>query len=451
MAGLPKTFKDAVVITRKLRIQYLWIDSLCIIQDDQEDWEREAAKMASVYHNSEVTIAATTANDSGGGCFVPQEPAYPIEFTNVYCSTSGLPPISTTQIGLFRPKPCEFASLRQAPLNKRGWVLQESVLSRRTIHFAKDQLYWHCLTRVASADGILDAPADSTRYSSREQLASPGVVLLRPDVSAETLYNSWWDLIEDYSARGLSYQKDKFAALAGLTTFFREKIDDEPFAGLWRNDLHFGLLWSSCCRSQSTQSTLGAIPSWSWASVEAAVRAPSIRGRGAQFSRIENKLEILSATISWSALEFTSSISQCQLRVKGLLKEVTILPLEPNIAGTNWSHLNPMFDNDGINEARFIIRPYPMRPLGAGEPGIGICSLDRDPPASSQVLRCLEVLEEESSWHGFVPGLTTRWYHVLIVEPIAAASHEFRRLGAGYIYADRDGFNELKPETICLV
>ena len=69
VSSLPETFRDAIVITRRLGIRYLWIDYLCIIQDDPQDWEREASKMADVYRNSYLTISAAASADSSSGCF----------------------------------------------------------------------------------------------------------------------------------------------------------------------------------------------------------------------------------------------------------------------------------------------------------------------------------------------------------------------------------------------
>jgi hypothetical protein len=67
--SLSRTFQDAITITRELGFRYLWIDSLCIIQDDKKDWERESAKMASIYADSWLTIAAALGIDGDSGCF----------------------------------------------------------------------------------------------------------------------------------------------------------------------------------------------------------------------------------------------------------------------------------------------------------------------------------------------------------------------------------------------
>jgi Heterokaryon incompatibility protein (HET) len=69
LPDVPKTFEDAIVVTRKLHVQYLWIDSLCIIQDDPEDWGTESLLMDQVYKNALLNIAATAASDSSGGLF----------------------------------------------------------------------------------------------------------------------------------------------------------------------------------------------------------------------------------------------------------------------------------------------------------------------------------------------------------------------------------------------
>src|SRR4051794_22873221 len=69
LVKLPKSFREAVFITRRLGYLYLWIDSLCIVQDDKEDWQQESAKMADIYENAALTIAASDSADSHKGCF----------------------------------------------------------------------------------------------------------------------------------------------------------------------------------------------------------------------------------------------------------------------------------------------------------------------------------------------------------------------------------------------
>ena len=131
---LPRTFKDAVNITRQLKVRYLWIDSLCIIQNDPEDWEREAKLMEDVFSSAYCTIAASCARSTEDGFLKTRRDRQCVE----------------TQVGKDPPLYiCELIDdfrndVEQEKLNKRGWVLQERVLSRRTIYFAKNQVYWEC-------------------------------------------------------------------------------------------------------------------------------------------------------------------------------------------------------------------------------------------------------------------------------------------------------------------
>jgi len=131
---LPKTFQDAVVVTRELGIQFLWIDSLCIIQgEDPEavaDWKREAGKMETVYASAYCTIAASSAKNSTEGFLIPRPVKQAVRLADhVYA--------------------CEVGQnfdhdVESAVLNQRGWVLQERALSPRTIHFTATQTYWEC-------------------------------------------------------------------------------------------------------------------------------------------------------------------------------------------------------------------------------------------------------------------------------------------------------------------
>jgi hypothetical protein len=133
MDFLPKSFRDAVTIRRNLGIRYLWIDSLCIIQDDADDWEREPAVMGDIYSRSYLTIAASASKDSSGGCFLPRPTSTHVQ---VKCSVSD----SSTGYVFVREKPKGFNELDYSKLNTRAWVAQERLLSPRTVHYDVDQI-----------------------------------------------------------------------------------------------------------------------------------------------------------------------------------------------------------------------------------------------------------------------------------------------------------------------
>lgn len=131
---MPKTFQDAVRVTRALGVAYLWIDSLCIIQEDEEDWEVESAKMQEVFSSAYCTIAASSARSSLDGFLGDRTPR-----SCATIHTSQGPVLYLAEaIDDFR------GHVEQSVLNSRGWVLQERALSRRTIHFTSTQTYWEC-------------------------------------------------------------------------------------------------------------------------------------------------------------------------------------------------------------------------------------------------------------------------------------------------------------------
>lgn len=134
--NLPELFQDAVIVTRELGVQFLWIDSLCIIQDDEEDWQHEAKRMEKVFASAYCTIAATSAENSNEH-FLPRLGK---KFVKLVDNSTGTP---------FSVYACEVGGsfnddVEDGVLNKRGWVYQERALSPRTIHFTATQTYWEC-------------------------------------------------------------------------------------------------------------------------------------------------------------------------------------------------------------------------------------------------------------------------------------------------------------------
>ncbi|OCK80553.1 HET-domain-containing protein, partial [Lepidopterella palustris CBS 459.81] len=263
MTAMPKTYCDAITTTRKLGIQYLWIDSLCIIQDDTKDWEQEAARMASIYEGAQVTIAAAWGKNGESGCFREYHPSMVVEVQEQNDSGE----YATGQIPklYLRPYPNSERYLRDAPLNSRAWTLQEIILSRRTIIFAQNQMYWHCTSLYESEDGLESVPNVAETALPLPPLGSA----IRTVMPSYELYDSWQTMIQGYSARSLTRPGDKFAALAGVTQMFRGVVKDEPLAGLWKNDLYRGLLWQVPPSMHGILDLEAVralnIPSWSWA------------------------------------------------------------------------------------------------------------------------------------------------------------------------------------------
>ncbi|GKT40318.1 uncharacterized protein ColSpa_00499 [Colletotrichum spaethianum] len=133
-----QTFRDAFDATRKLNLRYIWIDSLCIIQDSEEDWREQSAQMIQVYSNAFINITATHAPDGQHGCFVERDPATtgPVTVRLEWGPNPGT---------YYMINPEDFQhNVERAPLHKRAWVVQERIMAQRSIHCCKSQLFWEC-------------------------------------------------------------------------------------------------------------------------------------------------------------------------------------------------------------------------------------------------------------------------------------------------------------------
>ena len=133
-SGLPPTFQHAIEVTRCLGKEYLWIDSICILQGPDGDFKTEAKRMEDVFSSAYCVIAASRAEDQRDGFLKPREDRKFLKFE----TSAGNPFYVCEPIDDFK------RDVLDGPLNKRGWVLQERALARRTIYFTKVQMYFEC-------------------------------------------------------------------------------------------------------------------------------------------------------------------------------------------------------------------------------------------------------------------------------------------------------------------
>ncbi|KAE9362831.1 HET-domain-containing protein, partial [Stipitochalara longipes BDJ] len=266
---LPKTFKDAVRITRELGLRYIWIDSLCIIQDSPEDWEKEASLMHTVYKNAYCTVAAAASRDGSGGCFV-QGPYAPLQ-----AGFEGLFPRVDVPRGVMPSLPPVWKKMIESgPLGSRAWCFQERQLSPRVVHFTIHGLMWECRTCIATEDKPQSGLEPIGRCHDRS--LDKGVRRSR----TELLYDRWIDGVANYTSREMTKSSDRFPALSGLAQAVIEATGDTYLAGLWRGDLCRRLLWSRAYLDSAPERTRHwtrptepeyRAPSWSWASINGPV------------------------------------------------------------------------------------------------------------------------------------------------------------------------------------
>ena len=261
LEGLPLTFQHTVILARKLLVRYIWIDSLCIIQDSLDDWQRESSKMTEVYSNSWLNIAASDSSSGDGGLFRQRSPLTinPCRITAKW--NEGHPHVFNIS-----RKHNHLADIIRSSLNTRAWVLQERLLAKRTVHFCRRQIYWECgCSLVPEAEpGIIRSPSDIKRW-----IAGADDTSVEPDTLAVKSLKIWSRILIDYSRTKLSVESDKLVAISGLARRISGLSNGtlgNYIAGLWEAKLVSQLCWIT--GDHSHRPCQYRAPSWSWASVE---------------------------------------------------------------------------------------------------------------------------------------------------------------------------------------
>ncbi|RSL55406.1 hypothetical protein CEP53_007105 [Fusarium sp. AF-6] len=316
-----KTVRDAIFVTRCLGFRYLWIDAICINQRQTDDQGRETkdellaelAIMNQIYANGTCNISATSAKSAADGLFfnpLGSRLLQALKHRREQPATSGR--MGITFDGDF----VDF--IDSCPLNTRGWVFQERMVSPRVIHFTNLQIYWECfvaqlserhelcLHSKALSQGVIGRkpdlaicpkePSSTNKPSSANKLSSTEKPPLINKPSSENKPSStkkpssrrrkqrdpdiprWYSLAYKYSKLSLTHPEDRLPAISALARDFqvrRKLTPNDYIAGHWRSDLWFTLHWRIVDR-RSRQDTNYLAPSWSWASVGCRVDGPTM-------------------------------------------------------------------------------------------------------------------------------------------------------------------------------
>ncbi|KAH7313541.1 heterokaryon incompatibility protein-domain-containing protein [Stachybotrys elegans] len=298
-ASLPLTQREAILATLYLGIRYLWIDSVCIVQDSAHDWEVESAQMGSVYANACLTLAATSSDSPKEGLLNPFQGAQCVKIHG-----------ETAMIRMETHRTIDKAS---EPLNTRGWTLQEAVLASRLVCFGREQWLWKCPARYATEDGLIDGPwLIDNGPMQWAVLTNQG-----PGKDGKDYLKYWYQLITNYSKRRLAYSSDKRNAIAGLAGMFAKQTGHQYLAGLWAEDLANGLVWEATSRGVVREP--GSVPSWSWTSVVGEIKAHAYNEESSRAM-----LELLKVDQQWEGIELASPLKAARLTVKGLMLKTTL-------------------------------------------------------------------------------------------------------------------------------
>jgi hypothetical protein len=312
LCSMPKTLSDAVIVTRLMGVKYLWIDALCIVQGDDEEWANEHDNLVGIYTNAKLVIAADTADGLEKG------------FLHHRVS-----PVRYKDTGRSETTTCPSPLSLDEPLNHRAWSLSEVIFSTRVIHFTSTSIIWECNTVRHCTLGCslnfeqgVDDDEISFRFFRHTDLAKR--------YTKTDLYRNWDTLVELFTRRQINSNTNEnykdaqrliaLSRLAKRFSFILKEVHgctDEYLAGMWKQNLTTSLLWSiENGLDQYPDVTwrrpaVPRAPSWSWAAVEGPVFYDT-------FSGFHSKIRIEEATVTlFSESDQFDQVREGRLVVQG--------------------------------------------------------------------------------------------------------------------------------------
>ena len=312
---LPPLFQEVAAVAHGLDT-YLWIDSLCIIQDSKEDKDKEVMQMSDIFRGALVVVVAATAESPLDSLLrvKPQSGQ-----SNTWRTAS---PIRYREMDLnfqFRKrtgKPHSFTrdgdATRDTPIAKRAWCFQEKLLASRCLVFCEDEVVWECRSCCLCECGgkqehfkdawiwMLPYERKLLPLAEHEPLQLDGTLKYFAD--AEAAYSFWKKAVFDYSRRALTFKTDRLPAISAVASTVAGATGDCYLAGLWRSELLFGLSWRSYNFPEDgpTPSQEYIVPTWSWASYPGGVSPGFPRFLARELHDDDNHATVLEA---WTVLK----------------------------------------------------------------------------------------------------------------------------------------------------
>ncbi len=274
LLSLPQTLRDAIAVTRRLGHRSLWVDALCILQDDEKFKDLELAKMGHIYTNSLLTIQAAVPKSVRDGFLALRQPqiAAPVRLLFARGDAGGGRPPSYVQARLrYEPEGMTLST------SSRAWIFQETVLPVRLLVYAEQQAMLACRERVCREDSASDMGISSInpQYYRR----------IRPDLQSdgqsaarvrELALTSWYFLLSTfYSKRIQSVSDDRLYALSAYAGEAHHAIGGEYHAGVWAVDLLYSLQWRRNGLIPLQRAGTYRAPSWSWAAYDGQIQYES--------------------------------------------------------------------------------------------------------------------------------------------------------------------------------
>lgn len=319
ISTLPQTIKDAIHVTYSLGCRFLWIDSLCILQDSDEDKRQEIANMRRIYSDAYLVVIAANAKKVSDGFLQARAPT-PSQKNDTQLAFQ----LTGRQIGLFNfsliwkdnsenGEDGEVYDPNVEPVNMRGWCFQEYMLAPRALVFTSHTLQYHCRTNIVNVGNSYDnsaleinrIPASIFSFASISRHSSSTLPLVRTPLSTEeweVTRQAWFDAFINYTRRSISSPADKLVAFAAIAeTFHKVWPQTRYVAGLWEDTLFEDLFWNKppgIVGAPLPRPAPYRAPSWSWASVDGGVTAALKRWTGDGNPKMRGRCEVLACDVT---------------------------------------------------------------------------------------------------------------------------------------------------------
>ncbi|KAF5568927.1 heterokaryon incompatibility protein [Fusarium phyllophilum] len=402
ISRLPETLQDAVRISRNLGFKFIWIDALCIVQDDENDWVEQSALMADIYRYSSLNLCAADSAGCGSGMVEMAAPhLMEIAAATTQSTDTGFResvvlvggPISTAVIDWDR---CGLLS--------RGWVFQEGLCSPRGLYVSRRHgLWWDCGTMINTIDShesILTGDTDHAFDPRTERRTFLSLTQLPNDhsMAIRDFSFTWYDWMEEFTSKYLTRETDRLPAVAGMASYIASLSGMKYKAGLWEEDILRGLMWRRSSSGHSKRVPGGA-PTWSWASITGPVYYDKfftmrVDHRGKIDHRAELDLDITDTAVEEEQADSFGNVRRGEIKASGVLKHAATMLLR-----TQWK---PKWE--------FDVQP--------AEP-------EADVLEHCQVLRLARAYRDKQ---GTCPVV-----YFLIVQETGQRENEYQRVGQGYI------------------
>ncbi|CAH0051918.1 unnamed protein product [Clonostachys solani] len=333
VADLPIVVVEAITVLMSLQFNNLWVDALCIVQDDKEDVSKQVGMMPQIYQNATVTITASTSSTCYESFLKPKSPP-PLYRAGLALAVE----LPNTERGTMFLRDCDDDVPFREPVSQRAWTLQENILSPRLLEYGYERVRWSCRSLQTSQGGSIQSPGQySSRFIFYNSLGSN--IGAHPHDQRAV---AWWRVLSDFTRRGLSFPTDKLPAISAIASELAASSEprDDYLAGLWRRDLPLHLLWRADFPRRARPRSYRA-PSWSWAAVESPVFHPHASDGEEEWARTADLARCLTV-VGYSAEPVSPAAMYAGVRSAHLIVRGFVLDARLFRTGTEYEIQSPL-------------------------------------------------------------------------------------------------------------